>query len=725
MNPDLTTELMPASAHSLGSSAPNGFEAANRKDAGTLSNAELETQTPDPIPETPSPIPHPPERLPAPLTARLPSGVALLEGQRRAQLLHAYDALVLAAIEAGETLSYERASRLLSVPLATLWRLIQRREKGLPLVPDFHKGGRKKKHADTAELLELDAIRTKLDTLYIATFGASSESAASGRRTGKVSVALQRFAEEPECPPALAERLRAGFQPKPLVHYFRRITPEVEARLRGKKNFELNGLVSRRDHTIRLRDGSRVQLLSGCLIEFDDMSVNQPFYVEMPDGQWLLSRQGLYARDVHSGRWLGVELVARPREAYRAEDILRFLRRLMMIYGKFDVLRLERGIWAARSLKGWKVSADGIEEENIERPDMTLEEKAKLQSGLEAIGVTIHYVTSAHRKGALESSFNYLQTVLATYTTDLVNVGRYAGEFDAAAKRVRQARAGSHTPAVLGFAPVDVLADRIEQAMAFINKRARGGDVQNTADAIWTRDLATRPLPPLEHIDLAAFLPEVRERAIAGGRITLSVEGVAHDFRADVFARLGHGYRVYVRFDPGEPTLGAAIYNRENSGGSANTFELRDGDFICFARWEMPGPQLDMDTAPAGLQAVTTQALYGVGAEHDDGYARRRSQEKFVRTAFRALPRPGQPAMKSAEVRDGRGNFARVVSTGEKGEVRGENAAPALPPSPSPLAPRRGGLPAAPTEQEFSRRQARLAEEAEAARALRELQPDQ
>lgn len=605
-------------------------------------------------------------REPAAVQPRLRSAAASVEGHLRARLLDAYDAL----LETAPALSLERAARAIGVPISKLWRLLKRRKEGKPLQPDFHKTGRKLKHPHLATLLEIDAVRVKIDTLYIATFGASSEAAASGRRTGKVSVALARFAEEPECPPDLAERLRLGALPAPLVAYLRRITPEMEARVRGEKNFKLNGIVSRRDDTVRLPDGRRAPITAGFLVEFDDMSSNQPFYVEHSDGSTLLSRQGLYARDVKSGRWLGVELIARPREAYRAVDILRFIRRLMMIYGKFDVLRLERGIWAARSLKGWKITDNGAVEEDLERPPMDQVEHARLQAGLEAIGVHVQSVTSAHRKGALESSFNYLQTILATYTTDLNNMGRYAGEFQCVEKRIRQVRAGSHSPGHLCFAHIDELATRVEKSMDFINRRARNGDPENTADLLWSRDLAARPLPPVTEIDLAAFLPEIRERAIEGGCVTLQVDGQVHDFRADLFASLGHGYRVFVRFDPGEPTLGAAIYNRETS--SANHFELRQGDFICFARWEMPGPQIDLPHA-RGLAAVTPQSLYGAGVE-DDGYARRKSQEKFVRTAFRALPKPGQPAVRTAEVRDGRGNLARVSDSSPSpgGEGRGE-----------------------------------------------------
>jgi hypothetical protein len=654
------------------------------------------------------------EPLPAPpriVGIRQPSDRDLIQKTRREALLEAYDALR----QDNPQISLRRAARVLGTPLVNLHRLTTMRADKKDLTPRNRFAGRHRKHPDLAALLEIESIRTKLDSLYVSTLGASSEAAASGRRTGVVSVTLERFAEEPECPPDLAARLMTGQQPKQLIAYLRRITPEVEARIRGEKNYKLNGIVSRRDDTVRLPDGRRGELVSGYLVEFDDMSANQPFYVELPGGKVALSRQGLYARDKKSGRWLGVELIARPREAYRAEDILRFMRRLMSIYGKFSVLRLERGIWGARSLKGYRVTETGSEEEQFERPGMDQTEQAKLQQGLEAIGIRIQYVTSAHRKGSLESSFRYLQTVLATYTTDLNNMGRYAGEFETVAKRIRQARAESHHPAALKFAHIDVLAERIERAMCFINRRARGGDLQDTADAEWVRDMAVRELPHLTELDLAAFLPDVRELSIKGGRVVTTIDGVTHDFRSDMFAELGHGYRLFVKLDPGEPTLGAAIYNRETS--SANHLQLKLGEFICFARWEMPGPQLEAAT-PDGLNVVTTQQLYGVGPDRDEGYGNRQRQDKYVRTAFRGLPKPGQPSIKVAEVRDGVGNFARVT------QDAGNAAAAPQPqlPAPKPASSRRGAIPAAPTQDQFARKQARLAEEAEAARRLREMQ---
>lgn len=508
-------------------------------------------------------------------------------------------------------------------------------------------------------VLEDKKAADKLRLLYLATVGASSDYMTSDRRTAKVATALKRFADEPECPADLAVRLRDGYQPSDFIKFLRKITPEVEAKMRGPKHYQLHGSTSRRDMNLRLPDGTRADLPAGFLIEFDDMSINQPFWVNGPDGKPQISRQGLYARDVKSGRWLGFELVSRPREAYRAEDIQRFLRRLMTVYGKFDVLRLEKGIWQARSIRGYKITDVGAVEEEWTRPAMDKDGQALLQQGIKAIGVRIHYVSSAKGKGGIESGFRYLQDIAATYTPDRVNIGRHAGEFEFGAKQMRRVRAESHTPQSLNFAAMDELAGRIEQAMGFINKQTmeRSGEAPDTT---WTRDMQARSLPQLSERDLAVFLPVERHVSIRGLMVASTVDGRRFDFRAPILAELGDNYRLSLRFDPSEPTLGAALYNRETS--SSNHHGWVEGQYIGWAAWEIPGPQLDIDaTSARGLTIRSVEEIYGAGAE-DTGNSERRRVDKHVSTSFRALARPGQPALKASTQRDGEGRVAKMES---------------------------------------------------------------
>ena len=510
-------------------------------------------------------------------------------------------------------------------------------------------------------ITELPAVQQKLTHLYLSTVGASGEAMSHHRHTGSVALTLERFAEEPECPADLAKLLARGSQPKPLVRFLGKITTDHEQALRGAKRFGLHVATTRRDQTIALKDGTRAMNRAGFIWSLDDMSSNHPFSFAMPDGSDGISRQGLYAWDVASRAWLGVELVARPREAYRAEDILRFLRRLMMSRGKPAVLRLEQGIWHSNAIKGITVEENPVEDA-FTRPAMDAEEKAKVQDGLKAIGIEIQYVRNAHGKGEIEGGFRYLQSLVATYAPQFISIGRHAGEFEAGSKAVRRLRAGSHTAAALGFATMGQLGDIIEKAMSFHNRRKVGREL--SAEEVWARDTSAQPLASLTDKDLAAFLPTIREATINGLRITCQVEGAFHDWRADKFADLGNGYRVYIRFDATEPTLGAAIYNREGNT-LKNHQGLGMGDWITWARWEMPAPQMHY-RGDAILQSQTTDEIYGVGTE-DTGLGTRKKQEKsiqgFVRTVARITGLPGQPRVASASARDGKGKVLEA-STG-------------------------------------------------------------
>lgn len=582
--------------------------------------------------------------------------------QERQRVWREYKHLHCQAEASGESLSISAAAGAIGVPVATLWRIVKAVEEAGEdngLKPNFSNSGRTNKWD---HLLQIEEFAGKLDALYLATLGASSEAAAAGRRTAKAKTACMAMAEETICPPKLALELRRGKIPASFRRHLGRITPEVEAKLRGPKHYQHAGLVSRRDHTVKLPDGKRAILKAGCLWEFDDMSLNHPFFAVHHSGGWTISRQGLYGRDVVSRRWLGAELIARPREAYRADDVLRFFRRLFEHYdGKPDIIRLEKGVWASRKIRGVRLTEAGLEEEEFQRPGMPEADQAMLHDGLEAIGIKLHYVHSSHGKGGIESAFNHLQDWTGIKLQDYVCVGRHAGEFERSAKRLRQTRykSGAFHPEGLGFAPIDVAMDRVDEAFRVINGKPNSVD-NRIPDNVWQEDIAARPLMRMEDRDLAALLPDMREATIRGGRIELKVGlGAPKIFRHELFAELGTGFRVTVKLDPTELHLGVAVYSREIAG-AANHKGYQPGQFICLAPFEAPGAQICMDEAPRGLEVVEFQELYP-GAE-DDGHARRKAQDQIVRSAYRALPKPGQPSVKVSEARNGAGRLDRVES---------------------------------------------------------------
>jgi len=566
-------------------------------------------------------------------------------------------------------LSISQGADLLGVPVPTLWRIVNEyAPKGFK--SDMDNCG---SESAWAFVLKDEKFTAKLTEIYLATIGGSGGNVIAGRRTAKMATALTCMAEEPECPEELARKFKAGRFPVCFRRWLKQITPEMEQRARGAKHFQLNGVTSRRDLTVRFPDGSRGDLPAGFKWVFDDMSLNQPFWAAV-DGRILFSRQGLYALDHRSLRWLGKMLVLRPREAYRAEDILRFLRLLFQQYGKPDMLVFERGVWHSRKIRGFRITeTEAVMEDEFERPEMDPAARNDLADGLAAIGVQVVFANSAHGK-IIETCFNHFQDVAAIKLRRFVNIGRHAGEFEAAAKRLRQVRtftrsAGElgRSPASTGFAPAQEASDLIDQVFAHINGKVNSrGEVP---DEVWAAAVGagegqqgTRPLPAYQPTDLHVFLPEKREQIIRAGKVTVQVNGEPHDFRAAWMVQLGHGYKVYLRFDPAEPTLGAAIYNRE-AGSNNRRLEdpargYRQGELIGYASWEMPAPSLDV-THARGVEAQPIEQFYGAGVV-DQGDTIRKRQEKLVATFYSAMPRPGLPAVKSREARDGAGRVVRV-----------------------------------------------------------------
>ena len=584
------------------------------------------------------------------------------EANRRKEILATFHGLL------AQNISRTQAARKIGVGYATIWRYENAVKAGGDdaLMPKTEDCGRKSKFV---AVLKDQAFCKKLMDLYLATIGASGGNVCKGRRTAKMATALTAMAAEPECPEPLAAHLQRGHFPICLQRFLRRITPEMENRVRGPKHYQLNGLVSRRDLTVRFPDGQRGDLPAGFKWVFDDMSVNQPFWCQA-DGKILFSRQGLYCIDQRSIRWLGKMLVARPREAYRSEDILRFLRGLFLAYGgKPDVIVFERGVWMSLKIKGFKLNEFGqpVEEEFV-RGEMAEAEKHLLTDGLKAIGITVIYATSARGK-IIEGCFNPLQTEIAMKTRDFNNIGRHAGEFELPGKRLAQVRAGSRTPLFAGFAPAEILDERIDQAMLAINARKNSrGEIP---DEVWAADIARRPLAENHAEDAAVFLPDVRERTIDGGRVTVQVDGTFYDFRAPWMIELGGSYRVFCRFDRSEPTRGAAIYNRET--GPANFNGYKPGQFLGFAPWETPAPSADVPAGTRGITPMSVAEFYGEGAM-DNGDDIRKKQGKLVATFFSALSGktglPGQPhVVRTREMRDGEGRVARVESAPATGEM--------------------------------------------------------
>lgn len=247
-------------------------------------------------------------------------------------------------------------------------------------------------------------------------------------KTQSHALSLQLFRNDPLCPAELADWLdeaarggRSRHQIPPALRQAMTVTPAVHDKFRGPKTYQLAAITTLRGDFEEMADGTRRTIEPGDWWVMDDMSVNFPFWFASPFSDSKLAqkhgvdlgRQTLCAMDVASGKWLGCELIGRPRDAYRAEDVLRFCRKLFTEYGlPRRGLRLERGVWKSKRITGYEVTDSGPAEREEDRPDMAEDDRQRVVGGLQALGIELQFTTSAKGKGEIETGFNFLQRVM-------------------------------------------------------------------------------------------------------------------------------------------------------------------------------------------------------------------------------------------------------------------------------------------------------------------------
>lgn len=497
-------------------------------------------------------------------------------------------------------------------------------------------------------------------------------------------LSIRLFADDPRCPDDLREyileRAFAGKDYAPSLYRAAHVTEEARAKFRGNKAWTYAGKLSRRGTHEVMPDGTEREIEPGDWWEFDDMSWNQPFWFEVPAGTGTrdgkadrcaekygcsLGRQSLMAMDLRSGKWLGLELIGRSRDAYRSEDILRFMRRLFEEYGKpRRGVRLERGIWRSKALRGEKVQLD--------------EEETALVGGLQEMGLEVSYAYTSGQKGNIESGFDHLQSIAGTLHAR--NIGRVRGEMEADTKAMLQTKRGQMHPRDAGFPYITDFLTMATECLVFANGELKQGRIQSgIPDEVWSRAVSAGPLDGLRAEDYPVFFPERRELTITRGTVETKVDGQPLWFsNPEIFAVLGTGYRVVVAFDPGEPTAGCAVYNRE-TGARAHQGHL-PGQLICLAEYDEAGPQFGGDGSALGIE-------------------RRKAFKNAVAAAYSGTGIFGRRKVRAIEARDGRGNVARQISgpgvqdqikTPQDGEGNADDAFPVVS-TPRPSSAQRAG----------------------------------
>ena len=525
----------------------------------------------------------------------------------RKRLLDRFKDLVI------EGLSEESAANTLGVARSTLKRWQQPK----PAKPN--KGGRPK------------AVTFSDEELIIARWYRLAKES--------VNVAAEFFVEDEDVRPSVREKIRfyldkaleTGKRPgwtKDILRAFH-VTAEEKAAFRGKKSIQVEEMITRRGMFERLADGSEVDILCGDTWELDDYSTNQPYYFTDPiSGEILLGRQILAAKDLAGAKWLGFDHIGRERDAYRGEDILRFIERLVRSHGMPKRLRLERGSWESKYVHG--IEVDGMANTWGDLRDL----------------MEIEHVFKSKSKSIIEGGFNMLQRWLAHTGTD---IGRTRGEFEEATKRYLAARRKGVNPADLGFLSQEESSLAHTEAAKVIDSRPMMRGHLN--ERISPDDLIARQgwhtLPLCEN-DAWYFLPCKQSRIVRAGCVEVNPGGgwpkmmfTVNGIEEGVHLETGH--RVLIACDPARPDLGAYLCNGDKSVKNREGYHM--GEHL------MTAPHLGL--APQfNASGVLTPHLVA-----------RRKASAAARTTFRSITTAATSKAKVEKtMTDGKGQAVHVGS---------------------------------------------------------------
>ena len=549
--------------------------------------------------------------------------------------------------------SYNYCQQALGVSAVTLWRL----EKAWRALGE---AGLKTKHSNAGRHCAARAeVFSENDIAFVRRLYIQTES---------LPLALERLSDTGTCSAEareLIDRYRGQSDYPPSFYKVFHVKEEEWAMAHGKKHFDGVTHTARRGLWVIDEDGSRRQLFSGDLVEADDVSIDCPYYVQLPDGSYSVGRQVLCFRDRVSRKWVGAYAVARERDSYRGEDIARACRELVDAWGLPGMFRFERGSWESETVSGLKVD-DG--------------KGGEMRWGGIASLIPIQHVHTSRGKGTIEGGFRMLHKVLGLHG---VRIGKHRGEYEKPTADMLAVNAGTKKPQDCGFIAWSDLLTTFERGFTLLNGRPvffQEIAAKRCPDDVWAEEMQARPggrLPACPPDRLWHFLP-VKRGIGAGlaqaGHVKVSVK----DYPLPFFFRIGgpglsyigdgipaegmernlpfieRGHRLIVAFDPQRAAEGAVIFNAER--GPKNTEGWKPLQRLFVAPLSEEAPQVD---------------LSGGAASSPDMVAKR-TRDAQVRAGFTSIGLYGAGARRVRQDHDGAGNVARVESG-----APGRNVAPA------------------------------------------------
>lgn len=479
------------------------------------------------------------------------------------------------------------------------------------------------------------------------------------------SVAMEEMIHHPACLPETADKIRAeilaaraeGRRANWPLSIRRLGKPQANeaAMFRGSKHMANCAPSIRRGGFWVDADGRERVLAPYDIYESDDISINEPFrWIDDLSGLWMAGRQTLASIDVGSGGWLGATCVARPRDAYRQEDIADHFLDICRLHGMPRVWRLERGSWAATFVSG--LAMDGM---------------ASRWGALNDLFRVVH-TEHARGKGLIEGRFDILQVFMA-HTEGGLTMGRHADDFERVSKLMRRVgydrrRAEDDLPtdqrAVQRLWTVAEASEGTRRAMERCNSRPmeRRWASDITAPVALMEGRSGREIPGDQ---LWRFYGAKVTTAVGrDGALEISLPGYETPFRFSLNGTGGlylpPGYQLFAAFSPQRPEEGCVIGNRDRSVRNRKSWGM--GEIIPIrCPYQADAPQVDLTTESGasgpglrkGFASATRTEFRGVRKGVRDYVAARKEQ-----IAAEEAAAPVQAAR--SEVRDGLGGRTEI-----------------------------------------------------------------
>ena len=424
--------------------------------------------------------------------------------------------------------------------------------------------------------------------------------ARSTENASHFALAVEDFATLPICPPEVRAKIQHELE---LASRLRRLprwpsslrraglpTITEAAWFRGPKHVTNVEMVDRRLMQVILTDGTVVQMGPHSIREYDDASQNAPSQCQNPDtGELMLTRQALWSQDVYSAALMSVMMVARPRDAYRIEDVADFIDQDFTANGVPKFIRLEMGrIWNGQFIHGFVPVLPNTRQVIPGWPD------GEKWGGLQPLCGVLN-VHKSKGKGGLESSFNLTQAMNAHASLD---IGRHRGEFEHATKAlIRRV-----TEIDESFWDIDASSDATRAVAQRFNARQKirhafGRHTVCPDDLL--RGAKGLPLVPGDRWRLT---PVKRVAVVRGGHVQITVEHYEMPFRFRVNGEteglhLDNGWLVLLAFHPGRPERGCWVFNAELGTRNRDARFGRAELLLCAPH--APGvPQVDLTGHP-------------------------------------------------------------------------------------------------------------------------------